>query len=156
MTEAKRPKADDNDTNNDPVVVERTYNATVAAVWRAITDKQEMKKWYFDLEEFRPEVGFEFRFMGGTEQKQYLHICVIEEVIPFKKLRHRWRYDGYAGISFVTFELFEEGDRTRVRLTHAGLESFPESNPDFAKKNFAEGWTAIMGTSLKEFVEKNP
>ena len=136
------------------MVVERTYDAPVEKVWQAITDKNQMKQWYFDLEEFRPEVGFEFRFMGGTEQKQYLHICRIEEVIPFKKLRHSWRYDGYEGVSSVTFELFEEGGKTRVRLTHDAMESFPKSNPDFAKKNFEEGWTAIIGTSLKEFVEK--
>lgn len=34
-----------------------------------------MKQWYFDIKEFKPEVGFEFQFYGGTEEKRYLHLC---------------------------------------------------------------------------------
>jgi hypothetical protein len=41
-----------------------------------------------------------------------------------------------------------------LKLTHEGLETFPASNTDFAKENFVAGWTHIVGTSLKEFVEK--
>ena len=140
--------------SNEPFVIERTYNAPAATVWKAITHKSDMKQWYFDLKEFRPEVGFEFRFPGGPEDgPQYLHVCVVTEVIPDKKLTYSWRYDGYEGISYVTWELFEEGNKTRLKLTHAGLETFPD-NPDFARKNFEAGWTHIIGTSLKEFLEK--
>ena len=138
-----------------PFKIERTYHASRKKVWRAITDKSEMKQWYFDLAEFRPEVGFEFQFSGGKDEShQYLHLCKITEVVPEKKLTYSWRYDGYEGISCVTFELFDEGENTRLRLTHAGLESFPSSIPDFAPQNFAAGWTDIIGTNLKEFVEK--
>ena len=42
-----------------------------------------------------------------------------------------------------------------MKLTHAGLETFPlTANKDFAKENFAEGWKAIIGTLLKDFLEK--
>jgi hypothetical protein len=34
------------------------------------------------------------------------------------------------------------------------LETFPADYPDFAKKNFAEGWNWIIGTSLKDYLEK--
>lgn len=139
----------------EPFVIERTYEAPVEKVWKAITDKDQMKQWYFDLAAFKPEVGFEFQFMAGEDNKQYLHVCKITEVVAGRKLTYSWRYDGYEGNSFVTFELFPEGDKTRLRLTHDGLETFPASNPDFAKKNFAMGWTEIIGTSLKEFVEKS-
>ncbi len=138
---------------NEPIIIERTFHAPVEKVWHAITDRQAMKQWYFDLEAFEPVEGFEFQFYGGTESKQYLHLCKIVEVAPPRKLSYSWRYDGYGGNSVVTFELFPEGDRTRLRLTHEGLETFPASNPDLAKANFVEGWTAIIGTSLKEFVE---
>jgi len=140
---------------NEPFVIERTYNAPAEKVWKAITDKNEMKQWYFDLAEFKAEVGFEFQFTGGpSPEKQYVHLCKISEVIPGRKLTHSWRYDGYEGNSFVTFELFDEGNKTRLKLTHAGLETFPKENPDLAKHNFAEGWTDIIGRSLKEYVEK--
>jgi uncharacterized protein YndB with AHSA1/START domain len=136
-----------------PFVIERTYNAPVEKVWKAITDRDQMKKWYFDMEKFKPEVGFEFQFEGSNENKTYLHLCKITEVIVNKKLTYSWRYDGYEGVSFVTFELFEESDKTRLTLTHEGLENFPINNPDFAKENFVAGWTQIIGSSLKEYVE---
>ena len=139
---------------NQPFVIERTFNAPIEKVWKAITNKDEMKHWYFDLAEFKPEVGFEFQFIGGPEDGvQYLHLCKITEVISGKKIAYSWRYDGFEGNSFVTFELFSEGNKTRLKLTHAELETFPASNPDFAKDNFEQGWNSILDKSLKEFLE---
>jgi len=137
----------------EPFVIERTYNAPAEKVWQAITDRDKMEQWYFKLDAFKPEVGFEFRFSGGPEDRSYLHICVVTEVITGKKLTHSWRYDGHAGQSYVTWELFPDGDQTKVRLTHTGLETFPK-DPDFARTNFAMGWTYIVGTSLAEYLEK--
>ena len=139
----------------EPIIIERVYNAPVARVWKALTDLDEMKKWYFELDQFKPEVDFRFQFAGqGAKGENYTHLCEIKEVIPHKKLSYSWRYQGFEGNSLLTFELFEEGDKTRLRLTHAGIESFPANNPDFAKASFMEGWTMILGISLKEFVEK--
>lgn len=141
--------------NPEPYIMERTFNAPVEEVWSAISDRDEMKKWYFDLKEFKPQPGFEFQFEGGTETCMYLHLCKITDAIPNKKLAYSWRYDGYKGNSIVTFELFGEGNKTRLRLTHEGLESFiPNNNPDFDKKNFEEGWNQIIGTSLPGYLEK--
>lgn len=139
---------------HEPFVIERTYNAPVEKVWKAITGKDQMKEWYFNIAAFKPEVGFEFQFEAGDDNKSYLHLCKITHVVPYKKLRYSWRYDGIEGISFVTFELFPEGEGTRVKLTHEGLETFITDNPDFARESFAKGWTHIIGTSLKEYVEK--
>lgn len=142
--------------NQKPFVTERLLKAPVEKVWKAITDKNDMKNWYFNLAEFIPEVGFEFQFMGGPpDGQQYLHLCKITEVVAGRKLAYSWRYDGYEGISFVSFELYPEGQQTRLVLTHAGLETFPASNPDLAAKNFAEGWTSIIQKSLPGYLEKN-
>ena len=112
-----------------------------------------MKKWYFDLPEFKPVVGTEFQFTGGPDDgKKYLHLCKVVEVVEGKKIAYTWKYDGYAGESKVTFELFEEGNKTRLKLTHEGLETFPADNKDLAKENFVAGWTEIIGTSLKNFL----
>ena len=114
-----------------------------------------MKQWYFDLVEFKHEVGFEFEFYAGDEKKKWLHLCKITEVVIGKKLTYSWRYDGYAGISYVIFELFKEGKGTRLKLTHNGLESFPSDEvPEFRRENFDAGWTSLIGTSIKEFVER--
>ena len=140
--------------NKDPIVVERTFNVPVANVWQAITSKDQMKEWYFDLKKFKAKPGFEFQFEGGPDDRSYLHLCKITEVIPERKLKYSWRYDGYEGVSFVTFQLFPEGNKSRLRLTHDGLETFPANNKDFARENFEAGWTDIIGKSLVGFLEK--
>ncbi|MDF2433418.1 MAG: hypothetical protein JWP44_3049 [Mucilaginibacter sp.] len=141
-------------TETKPFVIERTYNVPAEKVWQAITDKDKMRQWYFDLKEFKPEVGFEFQFYGGSKEEQYLHLCKITEVVPGKKLKHSWQYDGIPGESYVTFELFAEDGKTRLKLTHEGLESFPKNRPNFARESFSKGWTYIIGTSLPEYLEK--
>ena len=136
----------------EAVMIERTFNAPVARVWQALTDVEQMRQWYFDLKEFKPEVGFEFEFVVEHQGTTYQHLCKIPEVIPQKKIAYTWRYKGEPGDSLVTFELFAEGDKTRVKLTHSGIETFPKT-PAYARKNFEAGWTAIIGSELKQFVE---
>jgi uncharacterized protein YndB with AHSA1/START domain len=137
----------------EALVIERTFNAPLARVWKALTDGDEMRCWYFDLKEFKPEVGFEFEFVVEHQGMRYHHLCKITEVIPPRKLAYTWRYKGHEGDSLVTFELFAAGDKTRLKLTHEGLETFPKT-PSFARENFREGWTQIIGSSLKDFLEK--
>ena len=113
---------------NTPFTIERTYRASVANVWNALTDKKAMKQWYFDLSEFKPVVGFEFKFAGqGHKGEKYMHLCKITEVVAEKKLTYSWQYEGYEGMSYVTFELIPAGNKTKVKLTHTGLETFPLS-----------------------------
>jgi len=138
----------------EAVVIERTFNAPVGRVWTALTNVEQMRQWYFDLKEFKPEVGFEFEFVVEHEGMTYHHLCKVTKVIPQKALAYTWRYQGHKGDSLVTFELFADGDKTRLKLTHEGLETFPKT-PSFARKNFMEGWTQIIGSSLKEFVESD-
>ncbi len=136
------------------VVVEELIDAPVEKVWEAITDKDKMKKWYFDLKEFKPEVGFEFQFYGeGHKGERYLHHCRITEVVLNKKLQYTWAYENLEGDSLVTIELLAERGKTKVRLTHEGIESFPQDNADFAMESFAGGWNQLIRSSLKKFFE---
>jgi len=137
----------------EAIIVERTFDAPVMRVWKALTDVSEMRQWYFDLKDFKPEVGFEFEFVVEHEGTTYHHLCRVTEVIPQKKIAYTWRYKGEPGDSLVTFELFDVGDKTRVKLTHTGIETFPKT-PAYARKNFEAGWTAIIGSELKQFLEK--
>lgn len=139
-----------------PIIKEVTINAPAEAVWKAITNRDEMQQWYFDIAEFRAEPGFEFRFTGQSEdsQREFAHLCKVTEVIPMKKLSYTWRYENREGNSLVTFELFEENGATRVKLTHEGVETFAANGPDFVKTNFEAGWNEIIGKLLKQHVEK--
>jgi uncharacterized protein YndB with AHSA1/START domain len=139
--------------NYEPFVIERTYNAPIEKVWRAITDRDQMKQWYFDLQNFKLEVGNEFSFVGtDNDCKDWVHLCRVTEIIPNKKFAHTWRYEGFDGDTTVIWELFAEGAFTRVKLTHSGLETLPPLR-SFARECFAEGWTGLVGESLKNFVE---
>jgi uncharacterized protein YndB with AHSA1/START domain len=139
-----------------PVVVERSFDASVETIWRAITELEQMKRWYMPyLLSFQPVVGFETQFNVHHNGKEFLHIWKVTEVVPGKKLAYSWEYAGYPGNSLVTFELSAEGAKTKLKLTHEGLGSFlPEINPDLARKNFAKGWTQIA-ESLEKFLEEN-
>jgi len=138
--------------NYQPFIIEQVYHVPASKVWGAITDNEQMKKWYFQIPDFKPVVGFEFSFSGGANG-EYKHLCKVIEVIPGRKLTHSWHYEGYPGNSLVSFELFEEGKRTKLKLTHTGLESFKEAGSDFQPDKFAEGWTYILGTSLRGYLE---
>ena len=139
----------------EPLVKEVTIKATPARIWKAITDKNEMKQWYFDLADFKAVVGFEFSFEGGPPEKVFNHLCEVTEVVPQKKLTYSWRYEGYAGISHVTFEILPQGETTLLRLTHTGIETFPADTADFKRENFNMGWTQLIQTQLKEYAEKD-
>ena len=136
------------------IILERTFDAPVERVWTALTGVNEMRQWYFDLKEFRAEIGFEFEFVVEHEGNTYHHLCKVTEVIPEKKIAYTWRYKGEPGDSLDTFELFTAGNKTRLKLTHTGIETFPRT-PAYARKNFEAGWTAIIGSELKQFVENS-
>ena len=143
----------------EPVIVKRTFNVPVGRVWQALTNADQMKHWYLpcwrssrDLQEFKPEGGFEFEFVVEPDGNTYHHLCKVTEVIPQKKIAYTWRYKGEPGSSLVTFELFDEGERTRLRVTHSDIETFPRK-PGIARENFEEGWTQLIGSDLKRFLE---
>ena len=137
-----------------PLVVEHVYNASIEKVWKVLTEKDQMKVWYFDISGFKPENGFKFSFTGGDENVQYLHECEVLLVDPPNKLSYTWTYPEYDRRSVVTFELFEDSQsQTRVRLSHEGLDSFQTDDPNFSVSSFTAGWNFILGDSLKNYVE---
>ena len=138
----------------EAIILERTFDAPVGRVWTALTDVDQMREWYFDLKEFRPQIGFEFEFIVEHEGNSYHHLCRVTDVVPEKRIAYTWRYKGEPGDSLVTFELFPDGNKTRLKLTHTGIETFPRTSA-YARKNFEAGWTAIIGSELKQFVEKS-
>ncbi|HEY4281587.1 MAG TPA: SRPBCC domain-containing protein [Chthoniobacterales bacterium] len=135
----------------EAVVIERKFDAPIARVWAALTDVDEMRRWYFDLKDFKPQVGFEFEFVVEHEGNTYHHLCKVTEAIPEKRIAYTWRYKDEPGNSLVTFELSADGNQTKLRLTHEGLETFPPTAA-YARKNFEAGWTGLT-TELQKYLE---
>jgi uncharacterized protein YndB with AHSA1/START domain len=140
-------------TDTRPIVVERLLDAPLSLVWKAITDNEAMKQWYFDLPGFKPTVGYEFTFIGKSKTREYIHLCKITEVIPERRLQYSWVYKDEPGSSLVTFELEPAGDQTKLTLTHEGLHTFP-ANADFARSNFEGGWDSFINKKLVAFLQQ--
>ena len=114
-------------TSDEPVVVEDVFNADIKTVWKAITEVNQMTKWFFDnIPDFEAEVGFETQFNVNSGERDFLHIWKIIEVEPFKKITYDWSYKDYPGRGLVSFELFEEENSTKLRLTNTVIEDFPD------------------------------
>ncbi|ROI06792.1 SRPBCC domain-containing protein [Chryseobacterium sp. G0240] len=139
-----------------PIIVQYKINALAAKVWKALTDKNEMKSWYFDIHDFEPEAGNEFNFYEPGGERKYHHQCQILEIIPGHLLKHSWSYPDFSSLkTIVTWELSPaENGSTTVKLTHEGIENFKDLGSGFSKESFTEGWNTIIGQSLKEYLEK--
>ena len=127
----------------EAIIVERTFDAPVARVWTALTDANEMRQWYFDLKEFKPEIGFEFEFVVEHEGSNLSPPLQSHRSDSAKENRLHLAIQRRTGKFLVTFELFPEGNKTRLKLTHTGIETFPKT-PAYARQNFEAGWTAIV------------
>ncbi len=139
---------------HENVKISVKVNAPLDKVWNAITNKEQMKNWYFDVPDFEPKIGNNFSFYGGDENEEYHHFCEIVDLIPNEKLKHSWTYPEISKEkTLVKWELKSENEGTIVTLTHKGLEAFEHLGENFKIHSFRKGWEDIVGKSLKEFVE---
>lgn len=130
-------------------------NATTNQIWNALTDAKTMKEWYFDMADFKLEVGNKFYFYEPGENKKFKHVCEILEIISNKKFSHTWTYPELTkGSSIVCWNIDEQNGTVIVSLTHEGLNTFADGGSDFDPANFKAGWNEILHKSLKQFVEK--
>ena len=127
---------------NTPLMKEFNYNAPIEEVWPALTDVDKMRIWYFtQLQKFEPIVGYKFQF--DDNNAEYQKEWVVTKVVEGRTLAHSWAYKGYPGSSEVIFDLFTEGNSTKIRVTQSGLESFP-NHPHFKKERFEWGWNIFL------------
>ncbi|HCT30562.1 MAG TPA: SRPBCC domain-containing protein [Bacteroidales bacterium] len=140
---------------NNPITFETHYAASPEKVWKAITDKEQMKQWYFDIPDFELKENATFNFYEPGNEKKFHHLCVIKEIVPNHKFQHTWTYPELSkGSSLLTWELIPDGKGTLVKLTHTGIESFADGGKDFSQENYEAGWNEILGKMLREFLEK--
>lgn len=139
---------------NTPITVQYTVNAPAERIWNALTNKIEMKSWYFDIPDFELKKGHLFNFYEPGGENKYHHQCEIIEIVPHKKLKHTWSYPDFSDLkTVVTWELLSGEKGTVVKLTHEGIENFKDLGEGFSRENFTGGWNTIIGQSLKEYLE---
>lgn len=138
-----------------PIVIKKKINASIGKVWIALTDKNELPLWYFDIVDFEAEAGKSFDFYEPGEEKKYLHRIEILEVVPHEKLKHSWFYPSFSQEkTVVTWNLESYDEGTLVILNHEGIEKLKDLGEGFSSENFTQGWNEILGQSLKLYFEK--
>ena len=143
------------DERNTPIVVEEQFHVSIERLWSALTNHDEMIKWFFDnIPSFKAEVGFETKFVVKTEQRSFTHCWRILEVIPNKKITYHWSYLEYPGEGRVTFEIGPIENGSKLRLTNEGLATFPVDIREFTRESCAGGWAYFLKGKLIGYLDK--
>jgi uncharacterized protein YndB with AHSA1/START domain len=130
-------------------------DASPEVVFQAITDPNELTRWFPDQAIFEPKVGGKIKFSffktdSEYRQMDYFPEGTITEFIPNKRLSYSWHEPNYPGFpnTVVTWELEKiENNRTRLNLLHTGFKA-----GETAQKH-NEGWSHFL-TELKKHCEK--
>jgi uncharacterized protein YndB with AHSA1/START domain len=119
---------------------EAVYPHSPERVWRALVDPAELAAWLMPTD-FAAEVGHEFSLETGDDHIGTIRGEVLEIDEP-KLLRCRW--SGVFGDTEVTFELFPDGDGTRLRVVHDGwTDPLPTEHA-----GFDDGWKQKLEQDL--------
>ncbi len=137
----------------EPIVVEETYPVDREIVWRAVTDPEQMRRWYFEtMEDFRPEVGFETRFDVDAGERVFGHHWKVTRVQPGRSITYEWRYDGYPGLGMTEWRLSDTDGGTKLTLVCTGIESFPRDVPELTRESCENGWEFFLRERLAAYL----
>ena len=128
------------------VTLVRRIKAPPARVWAAITQPEQMIRWWGPdagptldvVADVRPGGRFSvvFRLLNGQEHNP---TGIYQEVVPEKKLAFTWDLPGVAEPeSLVTFLLEPFDGGTELTLLH---EHLPEEE---ARKSHEDGWNGLL------------
>ncbi|WP_059351610.1 SRPBCC family protein [Bacillus coahuilensis] len=138
--------------------LERTYPYPREQVWKALTNKEAIRKWFTEhdltknLDELQKGDSFTFisKPQGNWDGKMY---CELMESNKPHKLAYTFGGDGFKQPSVVTWELIEEGEGTKLILDHKGFDGFKGF---FLRFMLQRGWKGMLkSTVFEEEIEKN-
>jgi uncharacterized protein YndB with AHSA1/START domain len=140
------------------IVREIDIKATVARIFAAITDPQQVTAWWGNGDTYRCErmeqdfrVGGAWRTVGhGKDGKPFAVEGEYRVIDPPHTLEYTWRHDWGTRTdeeTLVRFELSDRGDGvTHLRVVHSG---FADPN---VSDDHADGWTRVLGW-LRDYVQ---
>jgi uncharacterized protein YndB with AHSA1/START domain len=141
--------------------LERTYDAPVARVWKALTDEQAKQKWFggtpgsWELLERHMDVR-----VGGTERAKgrweggvvSTFDAVYHDVIPNERLVYSYVMhldDKKISVSLATMQLKAEGGKTTLKVSEQG--AFLDGYDDAGSREHGTGYLlTALGESLRD------
>jgi uncharacterized protein YndB with AHSA1/START domain len=124
---------------HDTFVLERSYSASPARVFFALSDKQAKAKWFGGPDEWgQGKYEMDFR-VGGREISSggpkggpvHTFVAVYQDIVPDERIIYTYYMhldDKRSSVSLATIELRPEGHGTRLVLTEQGayLDGFDD------------------------------
>lgn len=107
---------------SEPIVVERSIDASPAAVYAYLTESDKWARWQGVGATIHPQPGgvFALAMPNGTRARGE-----FVELVPDRRVVFTWGWIDHPvvppGSTTVEIELTPEGTGTRLRLTHRGL-----------------------------------
>ena len=134
-------------------------DATPEVVFKAITETNELTKWFPDHVILEPNVGGKVRFSFYKEQNKMDRDYIVEgsiiEFIPNKKISYTWQYKDIPEFpeTIVSWKLEElERNKTRVELVHSGF--IGKEQEKVSSKGHDEAWTQFMNELSKYCLQR--
>lgn len=137
------------------LTLRRALKAPPARVWRAWTEPEALKRWFFPGDEFAVEtadvdlkVGGRWRIVGRAPDGERLSVGgTYREIVPVTRLVFSWAWESTPEReSLVTLTLTPESDGTRLTLLHEGF--FDEA----ARDRHEMGWTGTLERLSRLFI----
>ncbi|MCG8433144.1 MAG: SRPBCC domain-containing protein [Gammaproteobacteria bacterium] len=129
-----------------------TIDADIESVWRAISDAEELMKWFPPLAEVEPGEGGRIRFCWGEAVDGY---CPIKAWKPNEHLQLGWFEPGGREEGELVVDFFLDKDAkggTVLRLIHSGFGTDAGWDDEF--DSISRGWNIEL-RSLKHYLEKH-
>src|SRR5918992_2980143 len=121
-------------------------------VFRALTDADELSRWWTSSADSDPRKGgaFEYRFeFPDQPDRDHTYSGAYDEFVANERVAYPWHYS--AGVTKVDVALRPAGDGTELRLVHSG---WPESTEGTdAARMHEEGWGFFL-ENLKTWLER--
>lgn len=128
-------------------------DATLEAVFKAISDPNELTNWFPDAAVLEPRTGgkFKFSFYKDSDRRKkmdqdFFPEGKVLEFIPNKKLAYTWQHKNIPDFpeTVVTWELEQLGkNKTRLTLTHSGFTGKEGDKKSAQEHN--QGWSYFLG-----------
>jgi uncharacterized protein YndB with AHSA1/START domain len=129
----------------------RTIAAPPEAAFRALTDADELTKWFATSADSDPRTGgdFDYRFeFAEDESRNHSYGGVYDEVVANESVSYPWR--SRLGDTRVDVTLRSSGESTELRLVHSGWGESSEWKESLQMHE--EGWRFFLD-NLKSWLE---